>query len=225
MARRASGSRRRCPAPGGPAARGAAQRVGEPGCAQPRQVRHGRLACPAAPPGRRRPARDGRSTKRTATPGSQASASTSVEFDIRGSRTTATRSTALPCGGAPAGRARRRRPRRASPRRRATARAATAARRTSAVRSAPRSMSRPGSSRATSPRNLLTRSRRCSAWSAGVEQRRRCRKGGEDPAAVDVADHDHRAGRAARARPMFTMSVARRLISAGLPAPSQITAS
>lgn len=31
--------------------------------------------------------------------------------------------------------------------------------------------------------------------------------------------------RAARAMPMFTMSVRRRLISAGLPAPSQITAS
>ena len=39
-------------------------------------------------------------THRTDTPGSQASASTSVELEIRGSRTAATRSHWLPIGGA-----------------------------------------------------------------------------------------------------------------------------
>ena len=62
------------------------------------------------------------------------------------------------------------------------------------------------------------------AWSVGLEQRERAVQRGEDAAAVDVADHEHRqAGRAREAH--VARSRARRLISAGLPAPSQTTTS
>ena len=44
---------------------------------------------------------------------------------------------------------------------------------------------------------------------------------GEHPATVDVADHDRRRSRPASARPRLTRSPSIRLISAGLPAPSQ----
>lgn len=99
-----------------------------------------------------------RSTNRTTTPGSAASASTSVKFDISGTAHTATRSTSSPTGGATtdsrtAPRRETRRPSSSSmPRpcwKGSTPYVARPVR--------PRSISMPGSSRLTSPRNLLTR--------------------------------------------------------------------
>ena len=47
----------------------------------------------------------------------------------------------------------------------------------------------------------------------------------DDAAAIDVADEHHRARPPPRAKPILAMSPARRLISAGLPAPSTMTRS
>ena len=64
-----------------------------------------------------------------------------------------------------------------------------------------------------------------SAWSSGVEQRERAEERGEDAAAVDVADDEHRQVRPRARGPCSSGRAARRLISAGLPAPSQTTTS
>ena len=129
-----------------------------------------------------------------------------------------------PAGGA--GRAERAaRAPRASPRRPATARPATAARRAPAARSAPCSLSSPGASSRASPRNLLTTKPAISAWSAGVEQRRRCRTARRTRRRGRCRRRRRPAGRAAWPAPCSRCRSARRLISAGLPAPSQITTS
>ena len=120
--------------------------------------------------------------------------------------------------------ARRRRPRTASPRRRATARPPTAAPRASGGRSAPAAGRSPGASSAGSPRNLLTTNPATSAWSAGDSTAtvpNRCAS--TPPRSMSPTTITGRS--AACASPMFAMSVARRLISAGEPAPSQITTS
>ena len=84
-------------------------------------------------------------------------------------------------------------------------------------------MPSPGASSPGSPRNLLMTKPLTRAWSA-TQQGDGPEQGREHAAPVDVADHDDRQpGR--RASPMLAMSVSRRLISAGLPAPSQMTTS
>lgn len=85
-------------------------------------------------------------------------------------------------------------------------------------------MSRPGSSSDTSPRNLLTRYPATSDWSSGLSSAVVPKNEANTPPR-SMSPTTSTGNRAARAMPMFTMSVRRRLISAGLPAPSQITAS
>ncbi len=167
----------------------------------------------------------GRSTNRTTTPGSAASASTSVKFDISGTAATATRSTSAPCGGATtlsrtAPRIETRSPSSSSmPSPCAYGRTPTVGR---PVRS--RSMSRPGSRSDTSPRNLLTRYPATNRWSPSESSAVVPKNDAKTPPR-SMSPTTTTGSRAARAMPMLTMSVRRRLISAGLPAPSQITAS
>lgn len=85
-------------------------------------------------------------------------------------------------------------------------------------------MSRPGSSSETSPRNLFTRNPATSAWSSGASSATVPKKDAKTPPR-SMSPTTRTGSPAPRAIPMFTMSVRRRLISAGLPAPSQITAS
>jgi hypothetical protein len=85
-------------------------------------------------------------------------------------------------------------------------------------------MSRPGSSKDTSPRNLLTRNPATSSWSSRDSRATVPKKEAKTPPR-SMSPTTSTGSRALRAIPMFTMSVRRRLISAGLPAPSQITAS
>ncbi len=82
----------------------------------------------------------------------------------------------------------------------------------------------PGSSSDTSPRNLLTMYPAMSDWSCGESSAVVPKKDAKTPPR-SMSPTTTTGNRAARAMPMFTMSVRRRLISAGLPAPSQITAS
>ena len=169
----------------------------------------------------------GRVRSRTAPrrPGSAPSASRSVKLLISGSRITATRSvSALLAAGrriatlsAPKATA--------SPRRRGPDRAPRAARPAPAVRSARSSDARPGRQQRRLAAELvhdepgdqrLVGGRRAAPacrTSTRTRRRGRCRRR-RPPAAS-----------AARASPMLAMSVARRLISAGLPAPSQMTTS
>ena len=86
------------------------------------------------------------------------------------------------------------------------------------------SWSSPGASRAGSPRNLLTTNPAMSAWSSGESTAtvpNRCAS--RPPRSMSPTTTTGRL--AARASPIFAKSVARRLISAGDPAPSQITTS
>ena len=66
--------------------------VGQSAVAQPAPGRRRSPCCRGSPRRRRRRRSAGSVTQRTSTPGSQASASTSVEFEMRGSRIAATRS-------------------------------------------------------------------------------------------------------------------------------------
>ncbi len=99
-----------------------------------------------------------RSANRTTTPGSAASASTSVKLDINGTAQTATRSTSSPCGGATTDS-------RTAPRRDTRRPSSSSMPSPWAYGSTPYvrrpvrpwSMSSPGSSSETSPRNLFTR--------------------------------------------------------------------
>ena len=87
-----------------------------------------------------------------------------------------------------------------------------------------RSWSSPGASSAGSPRNLLTTNPAIRAWSAGDSTAtvpNRCAS--TPPRSMSPTTTTGRS--AACASPMFAMSVARRLISAGEPAPSQTTTS
>src|SRR6201990_1214837 len=82
----------------------------------------------------------------------------------------------------------------------------------------------PGSSSAGSPRNLFTMNPATSAWSSGSSTAtvpNRCAS--SPPRSMSPTKITGKF--AGRARPMLTKSVARKLISAGDPAPSQITAS
>ena len=58
-----------------------------------------------------------------------------------------------------------------------------------------------------------------------IEHRMRADEARDDAAAIDVADQHHRHIRPRAAKPILAMSPARRLISAGLPAPSTSTRS
>ena len=97
-ARRASGSRRRCPAPARPCLACAVMPS-----ARPRSRSQPRSDTVALLPGITITSASARSagsvTQRTSTPGSHASASTSVEFEMRGNRIAATRSQSRPRGG------------------------------------------------------------------------------------------------------------------------------
>ena len=64
-----------------------------------------------------------------------------------------------------------------------------------------------------------------SAWSSGSSSASVPYSEAKTPPRSMSPTSEHRAGRRARARPMFARSPARRLISAGLPAPSQTTTS
>ena len=82
----------------------------------------------------------------------------------------------------------------------------------------------PGASSAGSPRNLLTTKPAISAWSAGSSTATvPNRWASSPPRSMSPTSTTGRS--AARASPMLAKSVARRLISAGDPAPSQITTS
>ena len=163
----------------------------------------------------------GRLASRTSTPGSAASASMSVKLLIRGSRTTLTRSTSAPSGSPVApGRDSR------------ASESSASSQRPGAQGSTPSTgrpvrlviMSRPGSSSSRAPRNLLITNPEMSAWSAGSSSATvPYSAANEPPRSMSVTTTTGRP--AARARPMLAMSVARRLISAGLPAPSQTTTS
>ena len=218
---RASGTRRRSPAPAAPWRRA------------PRSPRPCR--CRAARPGRpRSPGCPGSTTRsasassaatranRTRTPGSAASASMSVKLLIRGSRTTLTRSTSFPRGGpSDAG----------GPASSASESSASSHNRSvqGIIPNGMRPVSScsiptPGSSSSGAPRNLLITNPATSAWSAGSSRARvPCSAANTPPRSMSPTTITGRC--AARASPMFAMSVARRLISAGLPAPSQITTS
>ncbi len=88
----------------------------------------------------------------------------------------------------------------------------------------PSSISNPGSSSDTSPRNLLTRNPATNDWSSGLSSATVPKKEAKTPPR-SMSPTTRTGSFALRAMPMFTMSVRRRLISAGEPAPSQITAS
>ena len=80
-------------------------------------------------------------------------------------------------------------------------------------------------SNAGSPRNLLMTKPAISAWSAGSSTATRAEEVREHAAAVDVADHERPGGRRPARAPCWRCRSARRLISAGEPAPSQTTTS
>ncbi len=158
----------------------------------------------------------GEVVQRTATPGSQASASTSVALQIRGSRTAATRSPSAPRGG-PAtssgvSRARESSASRPGP-------APTAARPASAARSAGPASPAPGRARRRSPRNLLITKPATSAWSVGREQGHGAEQRGEHAARGRCRRPRPPAAPLARASPMLARSCSRRLISAATAGP------
>ena len=88
----------------------------------------------------------------------------------------------------------------------------------------PSNVASPGRSRPTSPRNLLTTKPDTSAWSAASRRASvPCIAANTPPRSMSPTS---RVGiPPCRASPMLTKSCARRLISAGLPAPSQTTTS
>ena len=144
--------------------------------------------------------RPGAVAKRTSTPGSAASASTSVKFDIRGQPDDRDPQDVLGRSGG------RGRLAGAAPTSRESSASSQTAGSHGRTPSTGRPVSRaqhrrgPGCSSRTSPRNLLITKPAISAWSAGVEQGQRAVQRGEHAAAVDVADHDDRqAGRAGQA--------------------------
>jgi hypothetical protein len=160
-------------------------------------------------------------TRSTATPGSAARGSRSVTLDIRGSRTTAIRRMSAPTGcSISCGRVSRSRESSASSHR---------SRRQGSTPYVGRpvidaSMSRPGASSRRSPRNLLTMNPAISRWSAGSSTASVPNiAASSPPRSMSPTTTTGRA--AARARPIFARSRPRRLISAGLPAPSQMTTS
>ena len=171
----------------------------------------------------------GEVTNRSATPGSAASGSVSVKLLIRGSRITATRSTSPPAspspftgprGGWSSGPAPRLSESSASSH--SPAVHGSTPRTGRPVRS--RSRSRPGCSSRASPRNLFTANPATSAWSSRLSRASvPYRAASAPPRSMSATTITGRP--AARARPMLARSCSRRLISAGLPAPSQMTAS
>ena len=125
-----------------------------------------------------------------------------------------------------------RRRRRAAPRARASPRRpATGPRRHGSTPSVGRPVQRlqlrrgPGARIAASPRNLLITKPATCAWSSASSSASVPNSDGEDAAAVDVADDAAPAGRRRGRGPCSSGRRARRLISAGLPAPSQTTTS
>ena len=167
----------------------------------------------------------GEVTNRSATSGSAASGSVSVKLLIRGSRTTATRSTSPPGAAPPPGPA----PPGTAPR----LSESSASSHSPAVHGSTPSTGRPVSSRdrsspgcrrAASPRNLFTTNPATSAWSSRLSRASVPYSAASAPprsmSATTITGRP-----AARARPMLARSCARRLISAGLPAPSQTTTS
>ncbi len=148
-----------------------------------------------------------------------------MKFDISGTAHTATRSTSSPCGGATTDS-------RTVPRIDTRSPSSSsmpspwAYGRTPYVRRPviPYNMSSPGSSSETSPRNLFTRYPATRDWSS-APSRAVVPKNEANTPPRSMSPTTSTGKPAARATPMFTMSVRRRLISAGDPAPSQITAS
>ena len=135
--------------------------------------------------------RDGSVTYRTATPGSQASASASVALEIRGNRTTATRSHCDPCGGDG---------RPSTPSVTADSESSASSHSPSAHGSTP-SVGRPVSARScVEPRReqgrvaaeLVDHEPGDQRLVGRREHRDRAEQVREHPAPVDVADHDHR---------------------------------
>ena len=82
----------------------------------------------------------------------------------------------------------------------------------------------PLSSSSGAPRNLLITKPEMSAWSAG-ESRASVPYMAANTPPRSMSPTTMTGRPAARARPMLATSVSRRLISAGLPAPSQMTTS
>ena len=164
----------------------------------------------------------GERVKRTLTPGSAVSASTSVKLLIQRSRTTATSSVSPAAG------------------RDGLGRGASSASESSASSHIPSSHGRtPNVGRpvrrpqllqarargcVSSPRNLLMTKPATSAWSSGSSSARLPYSDAKTPPR-SMSPTSTTGMSAARARPMFARSPARRLISAGLPAPSQTTTS
>ena len=163
----------------------------------------------------------GVAARSTMTPGSAASGSTSVTLDIRGSRTTTTRRLAAPCGGR-AARGRESRSRESSASSHRSLRQGSTPSTGRPVIDC--SMSRPGASSRRSPRNLLTTKPAMCRWSAASSTARVPYRAASSPP-LSMSPTTMTGRPAARARPMFAMSRCRRLISAGLPAPSQMTTS
>ena len=85
-------------------------------------------------------------------------------------------------------------------------------------------MARPLSSSSGAPRNLLITKPEISAWSSGASSASVPYMAANTPPR-SMSPTTMTGRPAARARPMLATSVSRRLISAGLPAPSQITTS
>ena len=88
----------------------------------------------------------------------------------------------------------------------------------------PVSIRSPGASRPGSPRNLLMTNPLIRAWSAGCSKASVPYRAANTPPR-SMSPTTTTGSPAARASPMLAMSVSRRLISAGLPAPSQMTTS
>ena len=129
----------------------------------------------------------GLSANTTSSPGSRQSASRSVKLEMRGSTTTATRVRSTSGDGAAA------RSRSASASSLSSHSPGSHGSTPSTGRPVTRSsVSRPGRSSPTSPRNLFTTKPAIRRLVGGLEQRQRAVHRGEDPAAVDVADQQRR---------------------------------
>ena len=166
-----------------------------------------------------RPNSSARATQRTCTPGSATSGSRSVKLDRRGSSSTATSSRFVAAGAADGvgDRASESSASNSSPSRKGNTPSVGTPVRAS-------SWSGPSPSRAGSPRNrLMTKPPIARANSSGRMATVPKRWANTPPRSMSPTTM---AGRPARtARPRFTMSCCNRLISAGLPAPSQTTTS
>ncbi len=161
----------------------------------------------------------GWSTNATSTWGSRPRASMSVKLLIRGSLTTATRSRSPSVGAAAARSPTDRESSESSHRRGSQGSTPSTGRWVTDS-----SVSRPGRSRPTSPRNLLTTSPLISAWSASSSNASvPCMAAKTPPRSMSPT---RRAGiEACLASPMLMKSWRRRFTSAGLPAPSHTTTS